>query len=319
MRRILTVTLNPALDVSTETARVEPDRKLRCAAPRLDPGGGGVNVSRATAFLGGATVPLVAAGGPAGARLLALLRAEGLAPVDLGVAAETRESFSVIETETGRQFRFVTPGPEWRAEDGDRARAAILGHARPGDLLVVSGSQPPGLPDGFFPSLAVAARSNGVELLLDTSGGPLRAAATAAAGLAALRMDGEEAEALAGRALPDPAALGAFACALRDAGAARIVAIGAGALGTVIAHPGGAAHCRPPVVEVVSKTGAGDSFVAAFALRLAAGDDPVTACAWGVAAAAAAVTTPDTRLCDRETAERLRPAVACTRLGAEAG
>jgi 6-phosphofructokinase 2 len=319
MGRILTVTLNPALDVSTETAKVEHGRKLRCAAPRVDPGGGGVNVSRAAAFLGGATVPLLAAGGPTGARLLALLRAEGLHPVDLGVAAETRESFSVVETGTGRQFRFVTPGPQWGAADVARARAAILDAVAPGDLIVASGSQPRGLPDGFFPDLAAGARALGAETLLDTSGGPLRAAATAGARLAALRMDEVEAEALAGRALPDPAALASFAAALRDAGAARIVAIGAGALGTIVAHPGGAAHCRPPHVAVVSKTGAGDSFVAAFALRLMAGDDAVSACAWGVAAAAAAVTTPDTRLCDRATVERLRPAVACAPLDAHPG
>ena len=61
MTRILTLTLNPALDISTETETVGPDRKLRCAAPRIDPGGGGVNVSRAIASLGGASLPLVPA------------------------------------------------------------------------------------------------------------------------------------------------------------------------------------------------------------------------------------------------------------------
>ena len=47
MSRILTVTLNPALDLATEVETVTPDVKLRCTAARADPGGGGLNVARA--------------------------------------------------------------------------------------------------------------------------------------------------------------------------------------------------------------------------------------------------------------------------------
>ena len=73
MSRIVTLTLNPALDLSTETEAVSPGQKLRCSAPRIDPGGGGVNVSRAIAKLGGESLCALAAGGTAGATLLRLL------------------------------------------------------------------------------------------------------------------------------------------------------------------------------------------------------------------------------------------------------
>ena len=66
--RILTVTLNPALDLATQTARVVPELKLRCEAPDIDPGGGGINVSRAIARMDGDSTAVVALGGPAGAR-----------------------------------------------------------------------------------------------------------------------------------------------------------------------------------------------------------------------------------------------------------
>jgi 6-phosphofructokinase 2 len=310
MRRIVTVTLNPALDVSTETAEVAPGRKLRCAAPMVEAGGGGVNVARAVAYLGGTALPLVAAGGSNGARLMALLRAEGLEPVDLGLPLETRESFSVLETGSGRQFRFVLPGPEWTAAHCKTARAVILGACQAGDLLVVSGSRPQGVPDDYFVALARAAATLGAETVLDTSDGPLAAAAAAGADLATLRMDGEEAESLAGRPLTEPGDFAALASALVARGAARIVAIGAGALGTLVADRARRALCRAPRVPVVSKIGAGDSFTAAFALRLAAGESAVEACVWGVAAASAAVMTPGTRLFDRETLQRLRPLVA---------
>ena len=71
--RILTVTLNPALDLATETARVVPELKLRCAPPLVDPGGGGINVSRAIARMDGLSTAVVALGGPAGARVEALI------------------------------------------------------------------------------------------------------------------------------------------------------------------------------------------------------------------------------------------------------
>ena len=77
--RILTVTLNPALDVATSAEAVVPELKLRCEAPQVDPGGGGINVSRAIARMGGRSTALVALGGGTGARLCDLMRAEGLA------------------------------------------------------------------------------------------------------------------------------------------------------------------------------------------------------------------------------------------------
>jgi len=305
MTRILTLTLNPALDISTETETVAPDRKLRCAAPRIDPGGGGVNVSRAIANLGGDSVALVAAGGPAGAHLLALLRAAGLSPVDLGAPGETRRSMAVRALESGAQYRFLMPGPVWRDADAERAAAAVAAATRPGDLLVVSGSPPPGLADDFFLTLNARLAPLGARMILDTSGAALEAAARCARPLHVLRMDHEEAQALAGAPLQGVAAVADFAAALVARGAARIVAVAHGAEGTVVATPEGRWHARPPKVAVISKVGAGDSFVAAFTLALSRGQGAPEACAAGVAAAAAAVTKPDTQLCDGETTARL--------------
>ena len=46
MAAIVTLTMNPALDIATAAERVEPVHKLRCTAPRYDAGGGGINVAR---------------------------------------------------------------------------------------------------------------------------------------------------------------------------------------------------------------------------------------------------------------------------------
>ena len=310
MSQILTITVNPALDLSTEAPAVVPDRKLRCSAPRVQPGGGGVNVSRAIRNLGGRSRPLVAYGGPTGEALVAKLREEGLEPISLGVGHPTRQSVTVRDAANGLQYRFMMPGPPWTPDDCAAARAAITAALRPGDLVVPSGSNPPGLPDDFFLTLNAEIAAAGGRMILDTSGEPLIRAASAGARLFVLRMDLDEAREMSGARLVDIEEVADVATDLRAAGAADIVLIAAGAQGTVIVTDGWRGLTRPPVVVPLSKVGAGDSFVAAFALGLTRGLAPVQACAFGTAAAASAVTTPDSDLCDRTATERYHREVA---------
>lgn len=297
MAQILTITLNPALDLSSDAPAVLPDRKLRCTEPLIQPGGGGVNVSRAVARLGGESQVLLAYGGFTGEALVSMLIDEGLAPVSLGVEHPTRHSFSVRDASNGQQFRFMLPGPSWTVEDCARARRSILDALTPGDLVVPSGSLPPGVPLDFFLDLNDEIAASGGRMILDTSGVMLAHAAESGAGLFTLRMDLAEARELSGRALLRIEEVAAFTRELRASGAAEIVLVGAEAHGTVIASSTWCGITRPPAVIPVSKIGAGDSFVGAYAQALARDESPVVACAWGTAAAASAVTAAGTDLC----------------------
>lgn len=136
MDRILTLTLNPTLDLATAVDAVVAGPKLRCDAPEIDPGGGGINVSRAVRILGGRSTAFAVSGGPTGEMLEHLLRGEGIAPVVLQGPGATHESFSVTDRATGAQYRFVLPGPPWRkftAGGAGRAhrRRATRRHRRP--------------------------------------------------------------------------------------------------------------------------------------------------------------------------------------------
>ncbi|KIT14357.1 1-phosphofructokinase family hexose kinase [Jannaschia aquimarina] len=304
MAEILTITANPALDLSTDAPAVIPDRKLRCTAPLIHPGGGGVNISRAIANLGGESRALVAYGGQTGQQLVDLIEAEGLTCGSLGVDYATRQSISVRDMATGLQYRFMMPGSDWTASDAEAACDAILGAVTPGALVIPSGSLPPGLSVDFFLDLVPDLAAQGARMVIDTSGPALSRAAEAKAGLYVLRMDTAEAEELTGRTLSDLHDIAALTSELRAAGAAEIVVVAAGAQGTVIDTGDWRGLTRPPVVVVHSKIGAGDSFMGAFALSLSRGEDAVTACCWGTAAAASAVTTHGTELCRREEVER---------------
>jgi 6-phosphofructokinase 2 len=306
MRPILTVTLNPALDLDTSTPEVVPGPKLRCSAPRIDPGGGGVNVSRAIRILGGDSRCAVAVGGAIGALLVELLRAEGIDPVELPVAGLTRQSLAVRSAATGEHYRFVLPGPTWDAATAEAAFARIEGMASPDTLLVASGSLPPGLAPDAWLRLDDRTAARGADTILDTSGAALAATLVPRPRpLFLLRVDRREAMELAGNSLQGISALAAFARSLVQRGIARIVCLASGAEGSIMATADDLFLCRPPRVEVLSAIGAGDSFVAALALALARGAPLREACRAGTAAAAAAVLTPATELCDRATTERL--------------
>ena len=310
---IVTLTLNPALDLSSKVAALIPDTKLRCTEPLLDPGGGGLNVSRAIAALGGESLALVALGGLTGDRLAGLIRNEGVPFLAMTAPGETRQSLTVTDTSTGHQYRFMLPGPVWRVPDQERVFALLRAAARPGAYGVISGSQPPGVPVDFPASLAQA--MPGLQVVLDTSGPALaQAVAHPISGLAILRMDGEEAATLAGHPLVARSDTANFAADLVARGVARSVVVARGADGSVLVDKDRRIFAKAAKVTVKSTVGAGDSFVAGLVLSLARGEPPETALAWGAAAASAAVMSDATQLCKSADVMSLLPQCKVTQI-----
>ena len=312
---ILTITLNPTVDFCTTSPEIMPGSKLRCTEPQIDPGGGGINVARAVKLLGGQATALVAIGGATGAHLLQLLALEGVPTVAFQGPGETRQSMSVIDQQNGDQFRFVMPGPVWTDSDVPRALASVDQATGEDTLVVLSGSQPPGVAKDFPTILSDHVGDRKARLIVDTSGPALfHLVEEPRAALHVLRMDGPEGEELSGRPLATREATADFASSLVERGVAKIVIVARGPDGSVLASADGRWHAVNPPVEVVSTVGAGDSFVGAFTLALA-GAEPVDQCLrWGVAAASAAVMSDATRLCDRKTTETLLEEVILTEI-----
>ncbi|WP_068115506.1 1-phosphofructokinase family hexose kinase [Tropicimonas marinistellae] len=308
MSEILTITLNPALDMNTETDKVDPDVKLRCTEPQVDPGGGGINVARAIKHMGGEATAIVAIGGHNGNRLLELLMEEGIPTMPIPAPGETRASVVVNCKDTGLQYRFMLPGPPWQEEHVKKAIQTTRAHAPKGGLIILSGSQPPGVPLEFEEALSAAITDAGARLVVDTSGPALRKIVEDHKSPPfLLRADDEEAEGLAGRKLDAPADTAAFSKSLIDKGVAQNIIFARGSEGSVLTTPEGSWLATAAKVEVVSKVGAGDSYVGGFTLSLARGNSIQEAARWGAAAASAAVTTEATQLCRGEDVERLLP------------
>ena len=176
MTDIVTITPNPAVDLSTSVERILPTLKLRGTSQRRDPGGGGVNVARVIKRLGGEASAIYPVGGAMGALLRELLDGEGVASRTFAIADETREDFFVSETSTGQQYRFILPGPRLNEAEWQECLKLVSSIEPFPRFVVASGSLPAGVPDDFYARIARIAKQRGARMVLDTSGAALAAA-----------------------------------------------------------------------------------------------------------------------------------------------
>ena len=303
MQTILTLTMNPSVDKSSSAHNVVPERKLRCESPRYEPGGGGINVSRAIRTLGGESVIVYPAGGPSGRMLGDLLDQEGLGHHPIQIKGWTREDFIVREESTGQQFRFSMPGPVLQDKEWNRCLSEVPRIDPKPYYIVASGSLPPGVPKDFYARVARLARDLGARMILDTSGEALSLALRE--GVFLIKPNLRELKEVAEHEIEDELQQEDLARQIVSSGQSEVVVISVGAAGAMVMTKDGCEHLRAPTVPIKSKVGAGDSMVAGIVLSLAKGLALKDAVRFGVAAGAAAVMTPGTELCRRKDVERL--------------
>ena len=302
MEMIATLTLNPAIDLFYSVDRMVPQHKVRSHEMQSDPGGGGINVSRVIARLGGTARAHYLAGGPTGDVLDGLLDLHLLVRSRIDVARQTRINTTVHEAETGKEFRVLAPGPAVTADEWQDCLDRLDGVEC--DYLVASGSLPPGVPEDAYRQIKAIAAKRGMKFVLDTSGPALRKALEGG-GIFLMKPSLCELEEIAGHRIKGLAEAAASAMKIARLGLARYVAVTMGADGALLAQASGVTRAPGLAVEVRSTVGAGDSFLAAMVFALANGRDAEDAFRYGMAAGAAAVLNPGTGLCHRDDVERL--------------
>lgn len=299
--RIATLTLHPALDKSADVERMIPERKLRCSAPHYDAGGGGINVSKGIRRLGGESTAVFPIGGNNGRRLLELLEKEAVATAPVEIAGETRENFSVFETTTGHQYRFTLPGDPLSEAEAEACLDAVR-RLQP-DIVVASGSLPPGLPADYYARVAAETRRMGARLVLDTSGDALKAALDA--GVFMLKPNIGELSRLVGVERLEMNQVDDAAMSLIHSGKCEIVVVSLGPHGALLASRDGFVHVAAPIVDKRSTVGAGDSMVAGMVWALGQGKPPLEMAQVGVACGTAATMNAGTELFRAEDVWRL--------------
>lgn len=282
--RIATVTLSPALDLTIRLPRLEMGEVNRAGPAELRPAGKGVNVavmlsvlgqmSTASGLLAEADIPTFEG----------FLQAFSVGAAFVPLPGRCRINVKLVETEAGQVTDINPAGPEAtrQALDTLAARLATLAP----EIVVLSGSLPPGLPAEGWAILLRALAAEGRQLLLDTSGAALDAAITAIPAL--IKPNRAELAGLLQRELPDRAALVAGARELQAQGIARVVVSDGGA-GALFALPDAMLWASPPKVTLTTTVGAGDAMVAGLAAALAQGLNAEATARLATGAAAAAV------------------------------
>jgi len=308
METIVTLTMNPSLDISTHIQTVAPEIKMRCAPPTFDPGGGGINVSRAIKFLGGESTAVYTAGGHTGMMLTELLNKEGIPNQPVPIDGLTREGFAVYEESSTLQYRFNMPGPQLDADEWIACLETVF------DLnpkyIVASGSLPPGVPVEFYGEITRYAQEYGIRVVVDTAGEALNKAF--GKGVYMMKPNMHELELFSGEEIEGEEHIRDVARRLIAEGLAEVMVVSMGAAGASLITATEYAHMRAPMVKVQSKVGAGDSMVGGMVMGLAQGRDLIDAVRFGIAAGTAAVMTPGTDLCREADTLRLYEQITVT-------
>ncbi|MEU1330240.1 1-phosphofructokinase [Streptomyces sp. NPDC005865] len=282
---ILTVTPNPSLDRTYEVPALDRGEVVRATGDRMDPGGKGVNVSRAVAAAGVRTVAVLPLGGAPGALVAQLLDEQGIEVAPVPVAGQTRSNIAVAEPD-GTLTKINAPGPE--LSDGERELLlnAVGERSAGADWIACCGSLPRGLRPSCYAELVARAHAAGARIALDTSGPALLAALAERPDV--VKPNAEELAGAVGRSLATVGDAVKAAEELRGLGA-RAVLASLGADGQLLVDETGAYFASAPVDTVRSNVGAGDSSLAGF--LIAGGTGPL-ALASAVAHGAAAVQLP---------------------------
>jgi 6-phosphofructokinase 2 len=300
---IVTLTINPTVDIFVNVGRVESTRKMRCSAPKRDPGGGGINVARVVHRLGGGVAAIYPTGGAIGKLLQRLVEREGIASIVTPSHVETRESFTAYEESTGEQYRFVLPGSALHRAEWEACLKKLSSLPSSPKFVVASGSVPPGVPQDFFARAIRHAKELGARTVIDTSGAALEAALEE--GVSLIKANLVELIEFIGSPLDRDAEYIEACRQLAAAGSAQAVALTLGEQGALLVTADRAWRALPMAIQVVSTVGAGDSFLGGMVTALAAGQSLEKAFGVAVAAGSAALLAAGTGLCREQDVKRL--------------
>ncbi|MCY7293535.1 MAG: 1-phosphofructokinase family hexose kinase [Ferruginibacter sp.] len=302
MSKIVTITFSPCIDKSTAVAALVPDKKLQCAAPKLEPGGGGINVARAIKKLGGEATAIFPSGGYTGKYFNHLLEQEKIPSVIIETQNETRENIIVLDEAENAQYRFGMPGTSLSETECKKCLKAVE-EMDDISFLVASGSLPPGVPHNIYALLAKIAKNKGAKFIVDTSGKALKEALEE--GVYLLKPNLGELCFIAGKEKLLNKEIAATAMQIINDGGCEVIVVSMGAEGAMIVTKEITEIISAPSVIKKSTVGAGDSMVAGIVYYLFLGNNIVEAVKYGIACGTAATMNTGTELCKVKDVEML--------------
>ena len=302
MSKIITITFSPCIDKSTSVSALVPEKKLQCAAPKLEPGGGGINVARALKKLGEDAIAIFPSGGYTGKFFDHLMEIENIHSKIIEIKNETRENIIVLDQSINGQYRFGMPGPELSEHEWNQCLQAVK-EINNVEFIIASGSLPPGVPVNIYARLAEIAKDKNAKLIVDTSGEALKEAVQK--GVYLLKPNLGELAYLAGIDELQQEDVVAVSKEIITKGMCEVIVISMGKAGATLITKNSIDIITAPKVIRKSTVGAGDSMVAGIIFFLSKGKSLLEAAKFGVACGTAATMNAGTELCNKEDAFQL--------------
>lgn len=303
---ILTITLNPAMDLGMVVEDWVLDDVNRASRVTKSPGGKGINVSRVLKELGDPTTALTVLGSDSVQEFRRLAREEGVTIVYISIPGEIRTNIHIMDPKNDRLLKVNQPGSPLQSGHFDHFMLLLKQQLKMARMLSVGGSLPPGLPIDAYGRIVHLARKHDVPVLIDAEGEALLAAL--AEGPYIVKPNRRELEVTMGGKLNSPKEILEAAREIQGRGAQGVVVTN-GPHPTVGVLGKEAWQAKPPRVRVVGTNGAGDSFTAGLVSGLTRGLKIQDALALGTACGAASCKTEETELARRKDVEALLPKV----------
>ena len=302
MKKIITITVNPTIDKSIAVPMLTENTKLRCTDIQFEPGGGGINISRALKNLGGSSRALFFEGGFFGGYFKKLFKEKKISYNAFKIKDETRESLIIFDESNAKQYLIDMQGPtitktEWQP------LLTYISKLTDVEFIVASGSLPPGIPVDFYSKIAKLSKEIGAKFILDSSGEPFKLAIIE--GLYLIKPNLKEMGILTGIENIDKQMAKTKAAEIIKSKKCEAIVISLGPDGALLVTDNAAEHFLAPAVDVKSTVGAGDSMLAGIVYSLSKNESLQEAVHYGVACGASATTKHGTALCDKKTSDDL--------------
>jgi 1-phosphofructokinase family hexose kinase len=282
---IITLTLNPSIDITLTTDRILYDHHSSILAEEEHAAGKGINAARVIHSYGGKVHAITTSGGHRGENFRKILDDTGVEHTLISVQGETRRNFAITD-QRGLTVKVDQVGAHLHPEEVREIEEVLVAKLPEAEWLLLTGSRPPGVPANFFSRMIQLAADHGVRTLLDSSEESLKLGITAHPNVT--KPNRPEAEQLLGRTLLSRTQSMAAVNEIRAMGAERVL-LSLADQGVIAAWEEGLIEAVPPSFEAGCPIGAGDVLVATYAWATTQGKSFVDALRWSVAAATAAV------------------------------
>jgi 1-phosphofructokinase len=265
--KVISITLNPSIDRTINLSSLEVGRINRANSVSLDPGGKGVNVSRAVHAFGGQTHAILACGDLGLNWLKKSFDSAGLNHTIIHTSGVVRGNMTIIE-EDGQVTKINEPGAVLSEKELQEVQNALISVNLKDAWVVFAGRLNPGLPAMTYRDLAQVAKEHGALVAVDTSGAELKAAISAGV-VDLIKPNQSELSELVGRPLTTISEVVSGAREVIAGGVSRVLC-SLGADGALLITESGSIHCEPAHAVQGNPVGAGDILLGIF---LAAGAD----------------------------------------------